>query len=150
MSLKIKGKLYKTCVQRVLVYASETWAMKIEDEQRLERAENAMIRWMCGVTLKDKCATNELRERLGIVGVMDVVRKGRLAWFGHLERRDTSDCVSGCREMELAGSRGKGRPVKTWQDCINADMARFGLRREMAQDRVKWRGCIVRKLSNPC
>ena len=44
VSLKIKGKLDKTCVQRVLVYASETWAMKIEDEQRLERAENAMIR----------------------------------------------------------------------------------------------------------
>ena len=27
VSLKIKGKLYKTCVQRVLVYASEIWAM---------------------------------------------------------------------------------------------------------------------------
>ena len=137
-------------MQRVLVDASATWAMKIEDEQRLERAENAMIRWMCGVTLKDKCAMNELRERLGIVGVMDVVRKGRLAWFGHLERRDTSDCVSGCREMEVAGSRGKGRPVKTWQDYINADMARFGLRREMAQDRVMWRSCIVGKPSNLC
>ena len=70
MSLKIKGKLYKTCVQRVLVYASETWAMKIEDEQRLERAENGMIRWMCGVTLRDKCAMKRLRERLGIVSVM--------------------------------------------------------------------------------
>ena len=22
--------------------------------------------------------------------------------------------------MEVVGSRGKGRPVKTWQDCINA------------------------------
>ena len=42
-----------------------------------------------------------------------IVRKGRLAWFGHLERKDTSDCVSDCREMEVAGSRGKGRPVKT-------------------------------------
>ena len=137
-------------MQRVLVYASETWAMKIEDEQRLERAENAMISWMCGVTLRDNCAMKGLRERLGIVSVMDVVRKGRLAWFGHLERKDTSDCVSDCREMEVAGSRGKGRPVKTWQDCINADMARFGLRREMAQDRVKWRSCLVGKPSNPC
>ena len=69
--------------------------------------------------------------------------KGRLAWFGHLERKDTSDCVSGCRGVEVAGSRGRGRPVTTWQDCISADMARFGLRREMAQDRVKWRSCIV-------
>ena len=30
-----------------------------------------------------------LRERLGIVSVMDVVRNGRLAWFGHLERKVT-------------------------------------------------------------
>ena len=56
--------------------------MKIEDEQRLERTENAMIRWMCGVILRDKCAMKGLRERLGIVSVMDVVRRGRLAWFG--------------------------------------------------------------------
>ena len=44
VSLKIKGKLYKTCVQRLLVYASETWGMEIEDEQRLKRAKNAMVR----------------------------------------------------------------------------------------------------------
>ena len=54
-----------------------------------------------------KCATKELRERLGIVSVMDVVRKGRLAWFGHLKRKDASDCVSDCRNMEVVGSRGK-------------------------------------------
>ena len=108
----MKGKLYKTSVQRVLVYASETWAMKIEDEQRLERAENAMIRWMCGVTLRDICAMKGLRKHLGIGSVMDVVRRGRLAWFGHLERRDSSYCVSNCRSMEVVGSRGKGRPMK--------------------------------------
>ena len=79
MSLKIKGKLYKTCVQRVLVYASKTWAMKIEDEQRLKRVENVMVRWMCGVKLSYRCPMMGLRERLGIVGGMDVVRRGRLA-----------------------------------------------------------------------
>ena len=70
MSLKIKGKLHKTCVQRVLVYASETLAMKIENEQRLERADNAMIRWMCGVTLREKSAMKGLRQRLFIVSWM--------------------------------------------------------------------------------
>ena len=107
MSLKIKGKLYTSCVQMVLVYASETWAMKVEDEQRLERAENAMIRWMCGVNLREKWAMKGLRERLGIVSVMDVVRKGRLAWFGHLERKDTSDCVSDCRNVDVVVAEAK-------------------------------------------
>ena len=48
-SLKLKGKVYRTCVQSVMVYGSETWAMKAEDMQRLERTESMMIRWKCSV-----------------------------------------------------------------------------------------------------
>lgn len=59
-SLKVKGKLYSSYVQCVMMYGSETWAMKVEDMQRLERAE-MMIRWMCGVTLKDRKGSEELR-----------------------------------------------------------------------------------------
>ena len=46
VSLKIKGKIFKICIQRVLGYANEMWALKVEDEQRLVRCENAMVRWM--------------------------------------------------------------------------------------------------------
>ena len=38
-SLKVKGKVYRVCVQRVLVYGSETWPMKVGDMLRLERTE---------------------------------------------------------------------------------------------------------------
>ena len=37
-----------------------------------------IIRWMCGVTLKDRCKSEELRKRLDIEDVADVVRKSRL------------------------------------------------------------------------
>ena len=37
VSLKLKGKIYDACVQRVLVYGSETWAIKAEDLARLRR-----------------------------------------------------------------------------------------------------------------
>ena len=63
-SLKPKGKVYRNCVQSVMVYGSETWAMKAEDVQRLERAERMMIRWMCGVRVSDKKASTELLSRL--------------------------------------------------------------------------------------
>ena len=46
-----------------------------------------MIRWMCGVALRDKCAMNGLRERLGIASVMDVMRKTRLAGLDILRER---------------------------------------------------------------
>ena len=43
---QVKGKLYSTYVQCVMMYGSETWAMKVEDMQRLERAEKMIFRWM--------------------------------------------------------------------------------------------------------
>ena len=48
------------CVQRVLVYGSETWAIKAEDLARLRRAERMMVRRMCGVSLKDRKRSDEL------------------------------------------------------------------------------------------
>ena len=57
--------------------------MKVEDLHRLERAERAMVRWMCGVTLKNRTRSDELMERLGVESITDVIRRGRLRWFGH-------------------------------------------------------------------
>src|SRR6476469_5086559 len=77
-SLRLKGKIYRVCVQKVLIYGSETWAMKREDMQRLDRTEMMMVRWMCGVSLKARNRSVDLRERLGITGVAEVVERGRL------------------------------------------------------------------------
>ena len=43
-----------------------------------------MVRWMCGVSLKDRSAQYRIYAHLlGINCVADVVRRGRLRWFGH-------------------------------------------------------------------
>ena len=141
-SLKIKGKVYKACVQTVMVYGSETWPMKTEDMKRLVRAERMMVRWMCGVSLRDRRSSVELIERLGIEGVAEVVRRGRLRWFGHLERKNEEDWVSCCREFEVAGAKSKGRSRKTWSECVKTDLRSLGMKREWAQDRVEWRRLI--------
>ena len=56
MPLRQKGRVYRLCVQSVIVYASETWAVRVENEQRAEKNENVMLKWMCGVTLRDKAS----------------------------------------------------------------------------------------------
>jgi len=134
VSLRLKGKFYKTCVQSVLVYGSETWATKVEDMKRLERTERAMVRWISGVTLKDRKSNEELRDQLGIECVSDIVTRARLRWYGHLERKNSDDCVAACRVMKVVGVRGKGRGRKTWDECVSNDMKKFSLTEEMAQD----------------
>ena len=97
-SRKLKDKVYRTCVQSVLAYGSKTWAMKAEDIQRLEETERTMNIWRCDVKMNDWKANAELLNRLGIDSVLDVVRRGRLRWFGHVERKEPDDWVSACRK----------------------------------------------------
>ena len=148
-SLKLKGKIYKACVQSVLVYGSETWPMKEEDRRRLERSERMMVRWMCGVTLKDRVASDELLSRLGIESITEVVRRGRLRWFGHVERKADDDWVKTCQNMEVLGVVGRGRGKKTWLECVRSDMKDLGLRAVDAKDRELWRGKIFSETSKP-
>ena len=144
-------------MQSVMVYASENWAVRVEEEPRMERKENVMLRWMCGVTLRDKVPTVvrdkipsvELRRRLGIEGVVEVMRQGRLRWFGHVKRKEVNDWVSTCRNLEVTGSRGRGRPRMTWRARLDGDMKDMGLRPEMAMDREKWRCGIMGRTSDP-
>ena len=44
-----------------------------------------MVRWMCGVSLKDRKRSVDLYSHLGVESVAEVVRHGRLRWFGHEE-----------------------------------------------------------------
>jgi hypothetical protein len=141
-SLRLKGKVYASCVRSCLIYGSETWPMKVEHELKLDRTEMSMVRWMCGISLKERKKSEQLREMLGLEAVSLVIRKGRLRWFGHVDRKDDDDWVKRCTVMEVSGTRKKGRPRKTWWDGVQNDMKSFGLTREDAQDRNKWRRVV--------
>ena len=95
--MRLKGKIYKICVQRVLVYRSETWATKADDIQSLERAERAMVRWMCGVKLNNRRPNRELLDRLHVVEIGMVISRGRLGWYDHVECMPKEKWVSECR-----------------------------------------------------
>jgi len=61
-----------------------------------------------------------------------------LRWFGHIEQRDDNDWVKPIM-WEVEGIRQRGRPKKTWWDCVKNDMESLGLSQKDAQFRNKWR-----------
>ena len=124
------------------MYGGETWAMKVEDTQKLIRTEASMMRRMCGVSLKKHLSNEALRERLGIDCVSDVVRRRRRRWFGHVERKDDEQWVRKCMDFKVDGSAGRGRPWKSLLECVNDDMKKCGFKKEMAHDRTWWRLAI--------
>ena len=70
VSFKLKGKVYVTCVRSAVVCWSETWAMSAE-QIRLFR--NGMVQWMCSVSLWDEVPSVELRDRMRIELITDVM-----------------------------------------------------------------------------
>jgi Reverse transcriptase (RNA-dependent DNA polymerase) len=141
-SLKVKGKIYATYVRSVMVYGSETWPMKAEDIKRLVRTERTMMRRMCGVKLVQRINCEVLHERLGLEKVEDVVRRGRLRWFGHVERMDRGNWVSKCRTYKPGGQRGKGRGKKTWRECVKDDLKEWNLDAGLVGNRLVWRSRV--------
>ena len=78
------------------MHGSETWPMKAEHELKMNRTEMSMIRWMCGVKLNERKKSEELTELLGLAPVSLMIKKSRLRWFGHVERKDDNDWVKHC------------------------------------------------------
>ena len=138
--MKLKGKIFDACVQRVLVYGSETWAiMNAGDLARLRREERMMARRMCGVSLKDRKRSDELLSRLGIECVENKIQRARLRWFGHVEWKEENNWVKKCTRMNVTGVVDRGALRKTWRSCVRRDMEAMGIKEEMAQDRCAWR-----------
>jgi len=82
-----------------------------------------MVRWMCGVKLKDKV----------------VLQQNRLRWYWHVLRKEDNDWVKKCMEYEVEGARPRGRPKKTCTEIVQKDCQAHKLDREDAMDCNRWR-----------
>ena len=63
----------------------------------------------------------DLYSLLSVRSIADVVRHGRLRWFGHLECKGVDDWALACRNVVVAGLRCVGRGRK-WRVCKKNDM----------------------------
>ena len=113
--LKMKGKVYQSCVRSAMLYGSETWYLR-ENEMAILRTEKAMMRPMCGVKIIEKRRSQELMSLLGLKNTFDgLARANGARWYGHVLRRDNGDVLRRALDFEVAGRRGRGRPNMTWK-----------------------------------
>ena len=104
-----------------IIYEISACKVRKENVVALQRAEMRMVRWMCGVKLKDKLPSKKLRERLGVDDIALILQRNRLRWYGHVLRKDDDDWVKKCMEYEVKGSRPRGRPKRTWKEVVRED-----------------------------
>ena len=77
ISLSLKVRVYKTTVRAVLIYGSELWPLRVEDQRRLQVLDKCCLRSIAGVGWCQRIHNETVRKHV----------------LGHLERTSISNCI---------------------------------------------------------
>ena len=134
LSLPIKIRTYKALVLSTLLYAAETWTLRVEDSRILESFHMKCQRQILGIKWQDHVRNVEVAIQTGLPPVMEHIVKRRNSIFGHIARmphtvpanqalRCQIDLSLG-RPPDKSWKRRPGRPNKRWLDQIRDDNSR--------------------------
>ena len=118
-------------------------------EKRIEVTEMRMLRWMCGVTRKDKIRNEHIRGTTRVAQASKKITERRLNWYGHVMRRDGEHILRKVLTADIPGKRKIGRPKTRWKDACQRDLKSTGLRAGEETDRAMWRRKIISYTGDP-
>ena len=147
LSPEIRGKVYVTCIRSAMIHGSETWGPKEHELWQLRRNDCAIMCWICGIKDTDETPSTSLLQKLDIKDITSVPRCWRLRWYGHVEW--AMSCVQSIPNFRIPGTRKKGRPQKTWSECMKTDVNKCGLAGIDPLERDAWRTSVWHSLVLP-
>jgi hypothetical protein len=91
----------------------------------MEEREVIFFYFIPDTTRDDRIRIEYIRGSLKVAPVSEKMRSNRLAWYGHVIRRDESHIT------KIVMSMNVDRPRKRWMDCVKDDMNIKGVSMEM-------------------
>jgi len=148
VSNKTKVKLYETFVVPVLLYGSECWHLRKEDERRILTAEMTWLRRLLKVTRRDKNRNEMVWGMLHQeMTLLYRIGKRRLNWFGHASQMGSERLSAKVMYYHVSGKRNQGRQPKKWTDNIKDEMETRNIHLQEAMtivwDRDKWKSQVA-------
>ena len=123
--------------------------MTVVNSKKLEAAHHKWLRRILGITWKQKVTNEEVRNRTGMGNLLNILRRNRLRWLGHVHRMSSNRLPKQALQWSpRKGKRRRGRPRKNWKTTVTDDLRLLEMAWEEAelvgQDRVMWRSCVAR------
>jgi len=152
ISLKTKVKLYWALVLPVLMYGSECWTLRKEDERRILVAEMAWLRRIRGRSRRERIRNEKTREELGAEEtVIEKIKRRRLTWFGYVVRMEGKRIQNAALHGHVREERSGGRQRKRCMNNAREDLEERGIQLSTAYGKTKNRekynkGLIISKL----
>lgn len=154
---RLRAHLFDSTVLPALTYASESWALRKQDEHAIGVAQRSIERRMLGVTrlmqARESIRSSELRRQSKIRDAVRWARILKIRWAGHVMRfRDDRWTRTVSEWIPRDVRRTPGRPPLRWSDFFVKSLnERYDALRvprasrahwtTVARDRNEWRRC---------
>ena len=116
LSKKTKLKVINATMLPTLMYGCEAWSLSKQQESKVQATQMRVLRRIEGVSRADRVRNEDLRLRLGQVGILELTRRRQEKWLNKLERMQDDRITRRVFKGEIEGKRPRGRPQRRWID----------------------------------
>ena len=160
LSVKHKVRLYRTYVEPILLYNSETWILTSNLEESLNYFHRRLLRIAININYPKIITNEKLYTLTNETPLSEKIKRRRLQLFGHILRLDPETPAQRALQYYITPHRRPvSRPVTTWITQLTEDLTntikhhkitkplnKVSLEhlRRLASDRTGWRYEITR------
>ena len=125
---------------KLLKYAFKTYEKVLDgrlrevvDIDKMQCGFTTGRRTVDAVLTNDRVLTDAFCDKMGVVVKMeDMIIQSHLRWYVHIMRGNINPQICGDTEVEITEKKKKGRPRKSWEECIKKNLEQHGLGRDDA------------------
>ena len=136
--LRLKAKVYEAIIRPALTYGSECWAMKVTNKRKIATTEMRMLP-RDPRSVQTRPHNEDIRRILNISPIDEVMRCGRLRWFGHVQRRDADNVTRRVMNTGHTWHQTTRTPQEDVAPTTEERHDAVGVTQDMALDRTEWR-----------
>jgi hypothetical protein len=141
-----KLKIYKSLISHVVTYGCEAWTLRYRDEQHLRIFGRMILRKIFGPVQNEDGSWRirmnyKLNEPIENADIARFIKSRRMAWLGHVMRKDDKRTPKRILEWKPIRTRIRGRSRKRWIVDIEEGMQIMGIRwcRMQCKEKAEWK-----------
>lgn len=123
-SWQIGRIMYNTVIAPSILYGTKTATLTKRSRQQLARYEKQIIREIWAHCRKNPTTKLNIREQLKGKTINRRVRVNRIAYYGHISRREKAHPLKSAFELSFHNKK-EGRPSYTWKDSLLQDLSKY-------------------------
>ena len=128
-----------------MLYRSEVWTIKKDDEKKVEAEEMWFYRRVLRIKWTDKRTNDSVLQELSTKkSLLNIINERKLKYIGHAIRNPKTELMKTVTQGKIQSPRRRGRPPTTYISTITKSSG-LGLQEisQRSMDREKWR-CLAK------